>query len=120
MQCIRAKTLRFIILELLPFVILDFICPEHKSNIFQAIDLKLHRWRDLIVEKCSAQKLNSLMHNFRVTDLCYFFSCPEHKLNLLIRNFTYGQMYSRFIILGFPLLFFLRLGHKSNTIQASS
>jgi hypothetical protein len=49
-------TLPSIIVELLPFVILYTFCLELISKSVKDINLKLHRWIDLIAEECSAQE----------------------------------------------------------------
>ena len=57
MQCTRTVSLHFIFLELLPFV--NFHTSSlsaDNSQTIKAINLKLHRWIDLIKEKCSAQE----------------------------------------------------------------
>jgi hypothetical protein len=43
-----------LIFELLPFVIFHTFCPELISKSVRGINLKLHRWIDLI-EECSTQ-----------------------------------------------------------------
>ena len=56
-------------------------CPEHNSYTIRAINLKLHRWIDLIEEKCSAQEpLLYISYFWSYCPLLFFIlnSCPEH------------------------------------------
>ena len=80
-QCTKIINLPFIILELLPFFIFQFVfCPEGNNNSIKASDLKLHRGIDFIMEKCSIQQLTTL-------NLCWIWRTLNGQTSFLWPNF---------------------------------